>query len=154
MRFWIEVADDYQWEKKIVGELGLNAPNSYRYRNLLSKVNPGDIILHYITASNAKIKEHQSSIVGISKTKTKMCLSGDKLFIDLERQKEFPCPIKLKDFSSMKSPSPRVKFLLHINVQRYLFELEEQDVIQLIDLNSENQKIIANTGEYRFLLTP
>jgi predicted RNA-binding protein len=153
MRFWLEVSGDYQWQKKVIGELGLNAPDCLRYINLLSKIAPGDIILHYITTGDARIKGHQSAIVGISKAKTEMKSFRKKIFIDLEAQKAFPYPIKLKDFSSIMSPSPRLKFLFHTNVQRYLFALEKQDVIQLIGLNNENQKFITDSDQYGFLLT-
>jgi hypothetical protein len=154
MRFWIEVSGDHQWEKKKTGEMGLNAPHCMRYNNLLTKITPGDIILHYITTSDARIKEHKSSIVGITKAKTKMYASGKKIFVDLEDQKEFPFPIKLKNFSNITMPSPRLKFLLHINVQKYLFELEKQDIIKIIGLINDNKKFIVNASQYGFLLTP
>jgi len=153
MRFWLEVSSEYQWQKKIIGDLGLNAPNSTRYNNLLNKIIPQDIILHYITSGgDSRLKHHQSAIVGISKVKTIMYISRKKIFIDLEAQKELPFPIKKKDFGCIKTPSSKLKFLLRINFQMYLFELEKKDVEQIVNLNGDNQKFIEQSAEYGFLL--
>jgi len=133
MQYWIEVTGDYQWQLRLKGDIGLNVPVATRYKNMLSKIDVGDIVLHHITTARAMVKEHKSTIVGISKIKSKMSIIGKKLLIDLNNSIELPHPIKLKDYSQIEEPSDKFKFMIHANLQKYVFEIEESDIRKILD---------------------
>jgi hypothetical protein len=97
MRYWVEVTGDFQWQLRLKGEMGLNAPMISRYKNMLSNIHKGDIILHHIVTSRAISKEHESAVIGISKVKNKMYTYGKKVIVDLEDSLELLILIKLKE---------------------------------------------------------
>ena len=149
MQFWIEITGDIQWDLRLKGELGLNAPLSKRYRKLLKKIKENDIILHHIPAKRAEQDSHKSAIVGISKVVSEMDNREDKLLVYLEDTIELPNPIRFVDYSEIKNPSKKFEFLLHINVQRYIIEIEKQDIIQIIRLDEEDFSFLRKHSNYR-----
>jgi len=142
MRYWIEVTGDYQWELRLKGKLGLNAPNTRRYANFFKEIDKGDIILHHITTQRALKDDHKSSIVGISKAKSKMYEDGNKLLVDLKDSSEFFSPIAFDDYSKIETPSVKFQYLLHLNLQRYIIEIEKEDVKKIIQLKKENKSLL------------
>jgi hypothetical protein len=137
-RFWIEVSSEYQFNKKANLLQGLNAPNNCRYRNMLSEVNTDDIILHYITLSNVIIKEHGSSILGLSKIKSKLIKHGKSLSLDLRSAIILPKPIHIYEIKGLKNKSEKLEHLLIVNFQRYISQITENDFINIIDIHPEN----------------
>lgn len=151
MQFWIEVTGDRQWSLRLNGELGLNAPLSKRYRKILKKIKENDVILHHITTKRAEESSHKGAIVGISKAVSKMSNDEDKLLVCLNDTIEIPNPIGFVEYSEIKNPSKKFEFLLHINMQRYIIEIEKQDVTQIIGLDEEDLSFLKKHSVYKDL---
>jgi len=148
MSIWIEVTGNYQWQLRLSGTMGLNSPVNTRYKNMLCKINNGDIVLHHITTQRSEKKELASSIVGISKVKTKMQILS-KLLVDLEETTGFPIPIRFKEYSKIENPSDNFKFLIHTNLQKYIFEIDKSDFEKILQIKKENVSYFKANKNYR-----
>ena len=146
MRAWIEISNDLQWKKKAMNILGLNAPASTRYMNMMKGIQKGDIILHYITNQLAKDQSHKSAIVGISLANSKMEKKNSKYTINLRNTQTLPVPIKFKEFSKIDNLSDKLKQLLHANLQQYLGEIEISDLIKIIKLKQNNYSFLEQSS--------
>ena len=149
MKFWLEVTGQYQWELRKNGEIGLHAPTKTRYKNMLRDIKIGDIVIHYITAARASGLNLRSSIVGISKAKSNMKINGNRYVVDVEKVLKLPIPIKFKEYSKIKNPSEKFKFLIRTNLQKYIFEIEKSDLIKILELNIENKDHVLQSNIFR-----
>ncbi len=62
MKAWMEISSEYRFQKKLAGQSGLYAPSMTRYINMLKPIKKRDVILHYITKSDAINKSHESAV--------------------------------------------------------------------------------------------
>lgn len=145
MKVWIEVSNDLQWKKKAMNILGLNAPASTRYENMMKRIGKDDVILHYITTQLAKEQSHKSAIVGISLAKSKMEKMNNRYKINLKDTLTLPVSIKFNDFSKISKASDKLKQLLHTNLQRYLGEIELSDLSKILKLKKNNYLFLEKT---------
>lgn len=152
MQSWIEATGDYQWILRLNRKIGLNVPVSTRYENMLDKIKENDIIFHHITTQRAEKPSHQGSIVGISKVASEVHKNGKKLVVDIKDVVELPIPIKFSEYTKIKNPSKKFDYLLHINLQRYITEIEKDDVKQIIELNKKNLLLLRQHPNYRNIL--
>ena len=143
MKGWMEVSSEYRFKKKMNGEIGLFAPESTRYINMMKDVEPGDIILHYLIKQGAS-KEHASSIIGISKAKSKMKYMEPRIHIDLEEIYQFPNPIKKNEFLDIKDKSLELNKLIRMSFLKYLTELSESDLFKIVSINEENLSFVKD----------
>ena len=147
MNTWIEVSSEYRFNNKISGKRGLYAPSMTRYINMLKEISPGDIILHYITAHGAK-KGHASSIIGISKTCSKMTAESSRLTVDLEEIHILPFPIKRNEIFEIEKKLPSLKSLIRVNFQRYVSEISMGDLKAILEIHLENIDFIRSLKSY------
>lgn len=149
MRYWIETTSDYQWSLRLNATLGLNAPASTRYKNMLKNIEYDDVILHYITTQGAACSSHRSVIIGISKIASEMQRKMNMLIVILKDTVELPVPIKFNEYSIIEKPSKKFKFLLKTNLQRYITEIEKEDMLKIVNLNQKNIIFLKNNSIYQ-----
>lgn len=147
----MEVSGEYRFQKKLSGESGLYAPLMTRYINMLKQIKKGDIILHYITNSDAIHKSHRSAIIGISLADSSMNEDGTRLTLDLSNTVEFIYPVNIKDLKVMETKSERLQRLISQSFQRYIAEIELVDVKNILRIYPKNEKIIKEMDPYRVL---
>lgn len=151
MRAWIEISSEYRFRKKLSGENGLYAPSMTRYVNMLRRIQRGDVVLHYITKSDAMSKSSESSIVGISLADSYMIENGTRLTLDLSNTAELSIPVNIKELKKMKTKSERLLSLISQSFQRYIAEIELCDVDDIMRIHPENEKLIKEMSAYRVL---
>lgn len=138
----MEISSEYRFQKKLSGESGLYAPSMTRYKNMLKQIKKGDIILHYITKSDAINKSHQSTIIGISLADSSMNEYGTRLTLDLSNLVELAYPVNIKDLKKMETKSGKLQRLISQSFQRYIAEIEMVDVKNIMGVYPENEKIV------------
>jgi hypothetical protein len=157
VKIWIEVTSgDWGWTGKIhesssiKPKRGLKAPASTRYFNLLKNIEPGDILLTYLTQSLTSKKEWRGAIVGISTITTSYYQARNTLFIDTLNDLELPFPISFSDFKNENTFSESFNQLIHLNMQKYIFEISKQDFLVLLKIHKKNIDFLKKTP-YSFL---
>jgi len=148
MNAWIEVSTDYRFDKKIDRGIGLIAPASTRYINMMKNVKRGDLVLHYIIKQGAK-KYHESSIIGISKAKSVMYENQTRIQVDLIDITLLPTPIRLNELKELKNKSELLKKLVRMSLLRYLSEITAGDSVNLLKIHPENIKFITELELYK-----
>ena len=158
MKIWIEVTSgDWGWTGKvhesfsIKPKRGLKAPASTRYFNLLKNIEPGDILLTYLTQSLTSKKEWRGAIVGISTIKNKFFQVSNTIFVDTDTDLEFPAPISFSKFKTMENLSESFKKLVRLSMQNYLSEISHEDFMLLMKIHQENLVFLEN-NQYSSLL--
>ena len=151
MRIWIEVSGERPWVKKLSGETGLYAPAGTRYYNMMGEVFPGDIILHYITASRATSNKSKSVFIGISVAESQYVCKGAKLLLNLKETRQFPDPVRFSQISEIANKSKKLDYLLKVNFQMYLGEIEITDLENILHLNPENYFFLTKDSYYNNL---
>jgi len=142
MNVWIEVSSDYRFDKKLAGEIGLVAPASSRYINMMKDVKQDDIILHYIIKQRAK-KEHESRIIALSMAKSGMYINTPRIAVDLNELIMLPIPITLKEIKALKKQSTNLKKLIRMSFLRYLQEITLEDFNNLLKIHTENTHFLS-----------
>lgn len=142
MNVWIEVSSDYRFDKKLAGEIGLVAPASSRYINMMKDVKQDDIILHYIIKQRAK-KEHESRIIALSMAKSGMYKNSSRIAVDLNELILLPIPITLNEIKSLKKQSSNLKKLIRMSFLRYLQEITLEDFDNLLKIHAENTQFLS-----------
>ncbi len=138
----MEISSEYRFQKKLSGKSGLYAPSMTRYKNMLKQIKKGDIILHYITKSDAINKSHESAIIGISLADSSMNENGTRLTLDLSNIVELAYPVNIKDLKKMETKSGKLQRLISQSFQRYIAEIELVDVKNILGICPENEKIV------------
>lgn len=148
MKVWIEVSSEYRFKKKLAESMSLYAPATMRHLHMLENVKGGDAILHYLTAPGTRIKNRRSSIIAISKTKSDLQHSGNKLNISLEEITNLPSPVSLVDIKALASKSALLESLLKVNFQRYLGEIDIEDLRNILLIHPENLHFLNKLKSY------
>jgi len=151
MRAWMEISSEYRFQRKLSGKSGLYAPSMTRYKNMLKQIKKGDIILHYITKSDAINKSHESAIIGISLAVSSMNENGTRLTLDLSNTVELAYPVNIKDLKKMVIKSGRLRSLISQSFQRYIAEIELVDVMNILRIYPKNEKLVKEMDHYRVL---
>jgi len=152
MNVWIEVSSEYRFTQKLKGESGLVAPASTRYINMLEGVKPGDIVLHYITASGCVKNEYRSSIVGVSRVVSKMSDKGDRVAYSIKDTIELPIPIAKDEIKSLDNKSKTLQQLIRVNFQRYIIEITPEDLLNIMRIHALNFEHMKTLKSYNELL--
>jgi hypothetical protein len=148
MSYWIEVSSEYRFKQKIDNILGLNAPATKRYFNLLKDIKNGDIILHYITATGTNSKNYKSSVIGISTALSSMVINESRIIVELSNVERLPMAIFGKDIKLLERKSDFLERLLSMNFQRYLTEIRLEDLFYILKIHSENYNFLINSKKY------
>lgn len=151
MRAWIEISSEYRFQNKLSGKSGLYAPLMTRYINMLKQIRKGDIILHYITNSDAINKSHGSSIIGISSAASSMIENRTRLILDIAHTIELVHPINIKDIKKMGTKSERLQNLISQSFQRYIAEIELVDVRNILKMYPINEQLVKDLNHYSAL---
>jgi len=153
MKVWIEISSEYRFQKKIEESMNLYAPATMRHLNMLKNVNIGDVILHYLTAPGTRIKNHKSSIIAISIAKSDIQHSETKLNVNIGDLTNLPCPVSLFKIKALSSKSENLKLLVKVNFQRYLGEIEIEDLRNILLIHPENYNFIKTLHAYKNIFT-
>ena len=151
MKAWIEVSSEYRLGKKIAGESGLTAPATNRYINMMKHVNPDDIVLHYLIKQGAK-KEHESTVIAISRAKSKMYDEPPRITVDLREITMLPVPIRLSEIKGVENKSANLRKLIRMSFLRYLSEMSMGDLLNLLKVHQENMQHLCNLKPYKDVL--
>lgn len=151
MKAWMEISSEYRFQKKLAGQSGLYAPSMTRYINMLKQIKKRDVILHYITKSDAIHKSHESAIIGISLADSSMNEDGTRLTLDISNIVEFAYPVNIKDLKRMETKSEKLRSLISQSFQRYIAEIKLVDVKNILGIYPKNEKPIKEMNVYRVL---
>lgn len=151
MKAWIEVSTDYRLGKKISGEVGLIAPASSRYMNMMKDVNKGDIILHYIIKQGAT-KSHESRIIAISMVESGILEEPQRIVVHLKELVMLPIPITLNEIKAVNNQSDNLKKLIRMSFLRYLPEITIRDLKNLLKIHMENIQYLNTLKPYKNVL--
>ena len=151
MKAWMEISSEYRFQKKLAGQSGLYAPSMTRYINMLKPIKKIDVILHYITKSDAINKSHESAIIGISLADSSMNEDGTRLTLDISNIVEFAYPVNIKDLKRMGKKSGKLRSLISQSFQRYIAEIKLVDVKNILRIYPKNEKPIKEMNAYRVL---
>ncbi len=137
MKYWIEVSDGWSWDLLLKGKRGLYAPNKKRYATMFKGIDRGDIVIHYLITQMTKDKEKKSSIIGLSRVKSKAYVRENQIIVDLEKITELPKPIKFNVFSKfLEKYSIAMQKLIKVGMQRYLTEISQKDFEEIFKQSS------------------
>jgi hypothetical protein len=142
MRFWIEVTSGIRFERLQREGVQLDAPSTTRYQNFFRELRKGDMVLHYTTGSLSK-KEWGSKIIAISIVEMDPKRIGNKIVALCGRTRMLPEPVPLGMMRGMENKSERLSALIHYSMQRYLTEIEQDDLIMILKSNEANEDIVS-----------
>jgi len=150
MKIWIEVASgDKAWTNKLISDpnlrLGLRAPATKRYINFFKKIKTNDIILTHLTFALTRTNKYKSSIVGISTAMDEYKTIGNRVYITLDNNVEFPVPIKFSEYRKSENLSYNFRKAISSCLQRYLIEITKNDFLILININTQNRIFLEET---------
>jgi hypothetical protein len=151
MKIWLEVSSDYRFDKKLGGEIGLFAPATNRYKNMMYGIKQDDVILHYIIKQRAK-KEHESRIIAISKTSSGIREESPRIVVDLKDISLLPIPVTLNEIKAMKRKSENLKKLIRMSFLRYLSEIDKIDLKNILKIHEENSQSLCSIKPYKDIL--
>ncbi|MCQ1537758.1 EVE domain-containing protein [Methanocalculus taiwanensis] len=157
MRIWIEVASgNWAWENKLkdaqTGEkIGLKAPATTRYFNLLKDVRDGDILFTHLTHSLTSKKEWRGAIVGISSIASSVYNDNKMIRVDTNKNITLPIPIRFAEYKDIETISENFLKIIKRSMQKYLFEITGDDFQTLIHLHEENANFLKKT-EYSMMI--
>lgn len=146
MRYWIEVVSgEWNWEKLIKGERGLNAPDTKRYRNFFEGMEAGDLVLHYLTGPLTRTKERRSSVVGASVVGSRPEINGKKIVANCSKVAEFARPVRFSEVKALPMKSPSLVRLVSMTMQIYLTEITRSDFENIVGVYGENGRTVADS---------
>lgn len=151
MKVWIEVTGgDWGWTGKVATSTsgkkrGLKAPATGRYRNMMSQVRHGDIVMTHLTSSNTLKKEWKSSLVGVSTIAGNCYQRGNTLYFDTQDDLELPVPIMFSDYRNKGIFSDMFQTMIRRNFQKYIFEITFNDFCNLVMLTEENYTFLQGS---------
>ncbi|MGV8108293.1 hypothetical protein [Methanospirillum sp.] len=149
---WIEVSSgDWAWEGKIKEgneKRGLKAPAVTRHINNFLLIREGDILFTYLTNSLTETFSWRKSIVGISIANSRCYKVNQQIRVDTVADTKLPIPIKLKDLRSIEGKSDQFNKLIQKSMQRYLTNISDNDVYNIIKIYDENYQHIMSLDQY------
>ncbi len=135
MTTWIEVkCGTDSLEKKLEGKEDLISFRNKKIFYIMSRVEKGDIIFHYLKKENTLVKMFKSAFVAKSIVTSEVYDNGKKYIIDLSNTclLENPVPLKLvKQHPNISSKL--LKASKHMN--GYILEIDDKDIEILISLS-------------------
>jgi len=151
MSVWIEVAGgDGAWKDKLLQhketKRGLRAPAATRYQHLLEVIEPGDLLLTYLTLHRTTTREWRSAIVGISEITSRMTQVSHTLKIETGRDTELVHSIKFSEFKSIPELSENFRKAIGFCMQRYIVGISEADFRILAAIYPENESLLRSEG--------
>lgn len=151
-KYWIEVTSgDSAWLHKLLPEgdpnkRGLKAPARTKYLNLFERINPGDVVITYLTKELNPEKEWRSAFVGLSFITNRYRRAGHLIRIDTRGDVQFPIPVKLSEIKKISGLSPLLQRAIRMSMQSYLFEITASDLEEILSYHGENAHLLEIIG--------
>lgn len=136
---WEGLQSEFRREKRP------ESPPSVRYKNTVSQVRRGDIVVTHLTPSNTVRKEWKSSLVGASTVARESYQRGNTLYVETLDDLESPVPIPSSEYSNRETLSDILLTMIKRDFQKYLFEITVGDFCAHVWLTEENYSFLEGS---------
>lgn len=143
MGYWVEVTTGLRWDRLFKEKnVKLEAPEKTRYRKFFQGLKTGDFVLHYLTWALTVSKEKKGRVVAVSRVASDPIPINRKIVAKCSNTVLLPKPVPCHVLHEIDQKSKGLQKLLNLNMQRYLTQITEANLISILSVSPENNKVL------------